>query len=91
MDTNRGTFSVLEHHSTHVTHAEYYFPQAYHVKQHPLQYFCKHSTYQYVPSTYSGKKVRTRYRKCILLQTSTYQYILSTYQNHDKVMYDGHQ
>ncbi len=25
------------------------------------EYFCKHSTYQYVSSTYSGKIVRTRY------------------------------
>ncbi len=61
LDTNKGTDSVQEHHSIHVTHKQYCFPQAYDIKQHPLQYFCKHSTYQYVPSQYSGKTVHTRY------------------------------
>ena len=76
LDTNRGTDSVLEHHHIHVTHAEYRFPQAYDIKQHLLHYFCKHSTYQYVPRTYSGKIVRTRY---ILGVNSTYYVCTSTY------------
>jgi hypothetical protein len=76
LDTNGGTDSVLEHNRIHVTHAEYCFPQAYHIKQHPLQYFCKHSTYQYVPSTYSGKIVRTSY---VLGVNSMYYVCTSTY------------
>jgi hypothetical protein len=80
MDTNRrGTiqyWSTTAYMCIHVTHAEYCFPQAYHIKQHPLQYFCTHSTYQYVPSTYSGKIVRTRY---VLGVNSTYYVCTSTY------------
>ena len=78
LDTYRGTDSVLEHHRIHVTHAEYCFPQAYHIKQHPLQYFCKYSTYQYVLSTYYGKIVRTWYvlrvKSMYYVRTSTYSY-----------------
>ena len=83
LDTNRGTDSVLEHHRIHVTHAEYCFPQAYHIKQHPLQYFCKYSTCQYVPSTYSGKIVRTWYvlgvESTYCVHTSTYSYNSNTH------------
>ncbi len=78
MDTraDRGTDSVLEHHRIHVTHAECCFPQAYRIKQHPLQYFCKHSTYQYVPSMYS-KIVRTWY--LLRVKSTYYDVRMSTY------------
>ena len=36
LDTN---MVVLEHHRIHATHTQYRFPQAYNIKQHPLQYF----------------------------------------------------
>ena len=48
----------------HVTHTQYWFPQAQDIKQPPLQCFCKHSTYQYVPRMYSQLN---------LVHTSTYQ------------------
>ncbi len=66
LDPNRGTNLVLEHHSIHVTYTQHRFPQAYDIKQHPLQCFCIHSTYQYVQSTYS-------------VHTCVYEYILGTY------------
>jgi hypothetical protein len=58
LDTDRATKLVLEHHSIHVTHTQYRFSQAYIMKEHPLQYFCKHSTYQYVFCT-SAYRIRT--------------------------------
>jgi hypothetical protein len=61
LDTNRGSDLVLEHHSIHVTHTQYRFPQASNIKQHPLDDFCKHSTFKYVPSTCLEQIVRTRY------------------------------
>jgi hypothetical protein len=76
LDTNGGTDSVLEHNRIHDTHTQYHFPRAYDIKQHLLQYFCKNSTYQYVPRTYSGKIVRTRY---VLGVKSTYYVCTSTY------------
>ncbi len=48
-----------------MSHTQYRFPQAYDIKQHPLQYFCKHSVYQYAQSTYS---VHTCLYEYILLQ-----------------------
>jgi hypothetical protein len=65
----RGTDLVFEHHSIHVTHIQYRFPQAYDIKQDPLQYFCKHSACRYVPSTYLGQTIRTWY---VLGVKSTY-------------------
>jgi hypothetical protein len=80
LDTNKGTVLVLEHHHIHVTHTQYRFPQAYDMKKHPLQYFCKHSTYQYVQSTYLRKIVRTKY---VLVVQSTYSFLLvHTHTNH---------
>jgi hypothetical protein len=58
------------------TVTQYRFPQANNIKQHPLQYFCQNSTYQYVPRTYSGKIVPTRY---LLWVKSTYYVCTSTY------------
>jgi hypothetical protein len=45
-DTNRGTDLVLEHHSIHVTHTQYRFPQSHDRKQHPQKCFSKHGIYQ---------------------------------------------
>ncbi len=76
LDTNRGTDLVLEHHSIHVTHVhwQYRFPQAHDIKQHPLQYFCVHSTYQYVPCTYLGKIVCSKFVLWVNTLNSTYEY-----------------
>jgi hypothetical protein len=72
LDTNRGTDSVLEHHHMHVTHVE----DCLHRHTASTAVFLKHSTYQYVPSTYSGKIVRTEY---VLGVKSTYYVCTSTY------------
>ncbi len=52
--------------------------QAYYIKQQPLQYFCRHSTYQFVPHTYYKKIVRTRnilgVKSLYFVCTSTYSY-----------------
>ncbi len=43
-----GTDLVLGHHSIHVTHTQYLFPQSFDTKQHPQKYFSKHGICQYV-------------------------------------------
>ncbi len=75
LDTNKGTDLVLEHHHIHVTYTQHRFPHAYDTKKHLVQYFCKYSTYQCVPSTYLRKIVRhgTSY---VLFVQSTYLLVL---------------
>jgi hypothetical protein len=47
LNTNRGTYSVLEYHRLHVTHTQYRFRQSFDTKKHSQKYIRAHGTYQY--------------------------------------------